>query len=157
MVKACKFALILLGSLSLPVSAQNSPPDCMANYDRDRDIFTVLNPMPGEITQQCLLTVLPGSRSLYHAMRLSRPAPQFTEGTYAITLQGGGSGLTQEGIAGGASGAAPLVTNLYLAAGTYRLTLGTGGGTNGACVANDDVTCGSGARAGHGFISIRPL
>ena len=116
-------ALMLLGCSALPAFAQDmAAPDCaVANYDKDRDIFTVVGPVGYTLNQQCLLTVLPANQGAPQPARSMRGMPRYTEGNYVITLTGGGggggSGLAQDGIegGGGGAGAAPLVTTRYLA------------------------------------------
>jgi len=144
-MKTSKFALAFLTCATSSVFAQDSPQCEVTNFDQSRGIFTVINPAPGALNQQCFITVHPASA----------PAGRFVEGQYEILLSGGGGGggggasepkaKPATGGQGGA-GALPARTTRYLSPGVYRLTMGTGGLGGGAAVAPENP----GGNAGHG-------
>jgi hypothetical protein len=131
-------ALVFLTCTSASVFAQDGSPNCvLTNYDSAQKVFTVMNPAPNALNQQCFLTVHPVGAAV------SGPGAEFVEGSYEILLSGGGGGggggggsswnLRGQGGQGGA-GAVPVRTTTNLAPGVYRLTLGTGGRGGGSCV-----------------------
>ena len=141
-MKTSKFALAFLTCATSSVFAQGSPQCEVTNFDQSRGIFTVINPAPGALNQQCFLTVHPASA----------PAGRFVEGQYEILLSGGGGGGASEdksrkpaGGGQGGAGAAPARTVQNLSPGVYRLTMGTGGQGGFAAVGANP-----GANAGHG-------
>jgi hypothetical protein len=106
-------------------------PDCFdANYDAQRNLFTMKNTAQEPVNQQCMLTVGPRTR--------------ISAGSYEVSLAnggGGGAGGTQQrgsgmggGAGGGGAGARESVTRVDLAEGNYRLTIGAGGPGGQACV-----------------------
>ncbi len=107
--------------------AQNSLPRCeTANYDSMKKLFTVMNPVPGTVIQECLLTV----HSAAAASGAQYPEPFVVEGYYDVIMSGGGGGGGaggKDGGGGGGAGAAPFKTILHLFPGAYKLTLGAGG------------------------------
>jgi len=113
-----------------PAYARGALPACeSANYDQARDIFTVMNPGPDTVNQQCLLTIHPMGTV---ASSAQYPAPFLVEGYFDVVMSGGGGGggggaARDEGGGGGGAGAAPFRTTKYLPSGVYKLTLGTGG------------------------------
>ncbi len=131
-----RLALLCLAATSVPALAQNALPECgSANFDQSRNFFTVLNPAPGVVNQQCLLTVHPSGTMPDRANQTRMP--YLVEGSYVVELSGGGGGggggasKTEEGRAGNSGGggasATPSRTVQYLSPGTYKLTIGTGG------------------------------
>ena len=143
-MKSGKFVLALLTCATSSVFAQDSSPQCgFTNFDQARGMFTVVNPAPGALNQQCFLTIHPASAPG------SAPG-RFTEGSYEILLSGGGGGgaandkKSGDGGQGGA-GALPSRTTRQLSPGVYRLTIGTGGQGGGA-----SGSSGAGGNAGHG-------
>jgi outer membrane protein OmpA-like peptidoglycan-associated protein len=124
-------AILCLAAASVPALAQNAAPACgPANFDQTRNAFTVVNPAPDAVNQQCLLTVYP--RGAAPAQARQFPAFYPVEGRYVIELSGGGGGggggaSGDQGGGGGGAGAAPSRTVQYLSPGVYKLTLGTGG------------------------------
>ena len=133
-MKSGKLALTLLACATSSVFAQTSSPQCEAtNFDQARGIFTVINPAPGALNQQCFITIQPAGAG-----------GRFTEGSYEIVLSGGGGGgggvgdgrgrgRDAVGFGGqGGAGALPSRTVVNLAPGVYRLTMGTGGQGGGA-------------------------
>jgi hypothetical protein len=142
-MKSSKLVLALLTCATSSVFAQGSPQCESANLDQGRNIFTVVNPAPGAVNQQCFLTVQP-----------SGAAGRYTEGNYEILLSGGGGGggggatgddRSPGGGGQGGADAVPARTNTYLKPGVYRLTMGTGGLGGGASRSQ-----GSGGNAGNG-------
>jgi len=126
-----RLALLTLAAVSAPAFAQNAVPLCgPANYDKTRNAFTVMNPVAGAVNQQCLVTVYaPGAMP---AQARQNPTFNLVEGRYAVELSGGGGGggggaRGDKGGGGGGAGAAPSREVRYLAPGTYKLTIGTGG------------------------------
>jgi hypothetical protein len=139
-MKTSKLLLIFLTCSSGSVFAQDGSPNCvLTNYDQGQKVFTVVNPAPGQLNQQCFLTVHPASSAP------SGPGSEFVEGSYEILLSGGGGGggggggsqgdrerAIARGGQGGA-GAVPVRTVMNLSPGVYRLTMGTGGLGGGSC------------------------
>ena len=124
-MKPGKFGVALLMCATSSAFAQDSPQCESANLDQGRGIFTVLNPAPGAVNQQCFLTVQPAGA-----------AARYPEGNYEILLSGGGGGgggggtgddRSSGGGGQGGAGAVPARTQTYLKPGVYRLTMGTGG------------------------------
>lgn len=131
-MKIVKHALMFLAcSAAISSFAQTSPPQCgTANFDSNRNLFTVINPAAGAVNQQCLLTVYQSGKMPREAQQ--SPSSYLAEGSYNIELSGGGGGggggAAREAAGGsGGAGAAPLRTVQYLSPGVYKLTLGTGG------------------------------
>jgi outer membrane protein OmpA-like peptidoglycan-associated protein len=135
-----RLTFIALACAVAPVFAQSALPNCeSANYDRAQSLFTVVNPAPNAVNQQCLLTV--------HARQTPAtgtpfPAPYLLEGNYALDMSGGGGGgssgdARNGGGGGGGAGATPYKTKVYLAPGVYKLTLGTGGHAVSKATASD--------------------
>src|SRR6185295_15136628 len=119
-------ALVFLTCTGTSVFAQDGSPNCvLTNYDSKQNVFTVINPAPNALNQQCFLTVQPAGAP-------SGPGPNFVEGSYEILLSGGGGG-------GGGAGAVPVRTTTNLAPGVYRLTLGTGGRGGGSCIMTKEM------------------
>jgi hypothetical protein len=131
-MKTVKLALMLFTCASGTALAQQGSPMCMqTNYDQANGVFTVMNPAPGAVNQQCFLTIHPAS-----ATPASGPDAKFVEGSYEIVLSGGGGGGGGGGdIAGGqgGAGAVPYKTVMNLTPGVYRLTMGTGGRGGAPC------------------------
>jgi hypothetical protein len=139
MKTSSRLALVFLTCTSTSVFAQDGSPNCVVtNFDSAQNMFTVVNPAPNSLNQQCFLTIHPASAAA------SGPGSQFVEGSYEILLSGGGGGggggggsegrkIRGQGGQGGA-GAVPVRTVTNLAPGVYRLTLGTGGRGGGSCV-----------------------
>jgi hypothetical protein len=132
-----KLALVFLTCTSTSVFAQDGSPNCvLTNYDSAQNVFTVINPAPNALNQQCFLTVHPAGAAA------SGPGGKFVEGSYEIVLSGGGGGggggggsHNLRGMGGqGGAGALPVRTTTNLAPGVYRLTLGTGGRGGASCV-----------------------
>ena len=140
-----RLALLCLATAAAPAFAQNASPSCgPANFDQSRNAYTVMGRVAGAANQQCLITVYPSGAMPGEAAR--NPLSYLPEGSYIIELSGGGGGggsgsgeMTNEerrasksrdderGGGGGGASAAPFRTVQYLAPGTYRLTIGTGG------------------------------
>lgn len=131
MKNAIRLAMLCLATASVPALAQGTLPRCgSTNFDQARGAFTVKNPAPGIVNQQCLITVYP--KGAMPAEARQDPASYLVEGTYAIELVGGGGGggggsRARGGGGGGGAGAAISRTTQFLAPGDYKLTLGTGG------------------------------
>jgi hypothetical protein len=110
-------------------------PDCLAaNYDSQRHLFTMKNAAPGEVNQQCLLTVWP---------RGTASASRITAGRYLVNLSDGGDGGAGGtlldvngggGGGGGGAGARELQRIVDLSEGVYKLTLGAGGLGGNPCI-----------------------
>jgi hypothetical protein len=126
-----RLALFCLAATTGPVLAQHNLPPCgAANFERGRDVFTIVNPAAGAVNQQCLLTVHSGGSAPRQGPQSS--LPYMVEGNYIIELSGGGGGggggaARDVGGGGGGAGAAPSRTVQYLKPGVYKLTIGTGG------------------------------
>lgn len=126
-----RLALLLLATAAVPAAAQNTSPQCgNNNFDASRNVFTVMKPAAGIVNQQCYFTVYKKGA----APKLAKyyPASSLIEGNYAIELSGGGGGggggaSMDQGGGGGGAGAAPSHVVRYLAPGTYKMTIGTGG------------------------------
>lgn len=102
-MKNDRLALLLLACTAAPAFAQGALPQCeSANYDKVRDIFTVISPAPDAVNQQCLLTIHPAQAS---ASSAQYPAPFLAEGSYAIELSGGGGGGGRGGLSTAGTGA----------------------------------------------------
>jgi outer membrane protein OmpA-like peptidoglycan-associated protein len=129
-MKSNRLTFIALACAMGSAFAQNALPSCeTANFDRAQGLFTVINPAPNAVNQQCLLTVHPRETS---AAGTPSPAPHLLEGKYALDMSGGGGGgssgdARNGGGGGGGAGAAPYKTTVYLTPGVYKLTIGTGG------------------------------
>ena len=106
--------------------AQGALPQCeTSNYDQARGVFTVMNPAPGILRQECLLTIHPAQASGAQSR-----APFLVEGYYDVVMSGGGGGGgggDSGGGGGGGAGATPFKTIKLLLPGVYKLTLGAGG------------------------------
>jgi hypothetical protein len=135
-MKTSRLALVFLACTSTSVFAQDGSPNCvLTNYDSAQNVFTVINPAPNALNQQCFLTIHPAGAS-------AGPGKQFVEGSYEILLSGGGGGggggggsHNLRGMGGqGGAGAVPVRTTTNLAPGVYRLTMGTGGKGGASCV-----------------------
>ncbi len=146
-MKPGSFSLAVLAAVAagcatepVPVAPPVAPPlsalpDCLvSNYDSARHLFTMKNAPPGQVNQQCLLTV--------HAQGPAS-ATRVTAGRYLINLSdggdGGAGGTLQNvhgggGGGGGGAGARELQKSVYLSAGVYKLTLGAGGLGGNACI-----------------------
>jgi len=132
-----RLAFVILACTGTAAFAQDGSPNCvLTNYDSAQNAFTVINPAPNALNQQCFLTIHTAGAAP------SGPGKQFVEGSYEILLSGGGGGggggggsvnLRGQGGQGGA-GAVPVRTTTNLAPGVYRLTMGTGGRGGGSCV-----------------------
>jgi hypothetical protein len=117
-----RLALACLASTTGLAIAQNAPPPCGPNsLNQAQNVFTIANTSGNPVNQQCLLTIHPrGTGS------------SLSEGSYLIELSGGGGGggggaSGNAGGGGGGAGAAPSRTVQHLAAGVYKLTVGSGG------------------------------
>ena len=130
-----RLALLCLATASVPAFAQNASPMCgTTNYDRAQNAYSIVNPAPGTVNQQCFVTVYPAGAVPDQARQ--DPNSYLAEGKYIIDLVGGGGGGGGGGAGakdksgeggGGGAGAAPSRTVQYLAPGVYKLTIGTGG------------------------------
>ena len=126
-----RLSLLCLAIASASAFAQTAVGPCgPTNFDQSRGVFTVVNPAPDSVNQQCTLTVYPSTSVPAQARQY--PALYPVEGTYIIELSGGGGGggggaSKDQGGGGGGAGAAPSKTVKYLNPGVYKLTLGTGG------------------------------
>lgn len=152
--------MLLACSAAYPAFAQNVLPQCEnTNYDSKRGLFTVINPAPNTVNQQCLLTVHPAQAS---ASGAQYPAPYMVEGRYVILMSGGGGGgaggeYWNRGGGSGGAGAAPIRTVQYLSPGVHKLTIGTGGegGMPGGSTYNGNLTSLTNADTG-AFIAGHP-
>jgi len=113
---------------SAPMISASGMPDCYAaNYDAQRDLFTMKNTSREAVNEQCLLTIGSGSR--------------LSAGSYAVSVANGGGGgaggtvqLNRGGGGGGGAGAKENQTTVKLTEGVYKLTIGAGGPGGDACV-----------------------
>lgn len=131
-MKTAKLTLMFLAcAAAVPAIAQNTTDSrCgMTNFDRNRNMFTIVNPTPGTANQQCFLTVV--SKQSWPGGMPDLSRSELVEGNYEITLSGGGGGggggTERVGGGGGGAGAVPTTTVRYLQPGVYRLTIGLGG------------------------------
>jgi hypothetical protein len=146
-MKTAKLALIIAGCAAIPAFAQSGSPQCgVTNFDRARALFTITNPSPGSVNQQCFVTVV--SKAEWSGGMPDFSTSQIVEGNYEISASGGGGG------AGGAARSArgydgadamPFKRTVYLSPGVYRLTIGAGGQGGQAFVTEDQ-----GGRGGDG-------
>ena len=138
-MKNHRMTLIALACVAAPAFAQSALPMCEeANFDRVQGLFTVINPAPNAINQQCFLTVHPRRAS---ASGARSQAPFLREGNYLIEVSGGGGGgsagaIRDGGGGGGGAGALSSKSMGYLAPGVYKLTIGTGGQAIATAMAN---------------------
>ena len=139
-MKTAKLTLICLAcAAALPAFAQNTTDSrCGAtNYDRARDMYTIVRPNSTALNQQCFITVVP--KASWQGGANDPSTSQFIEGNYQITLAGAGGGGGAAGQAGsgsrgkdggagsGAQDANTSTVSRYLSPGIYRVTLGAGG------------------------------
>lgn len=128
-------AFLVMAAAALPASAQSGG-DCMVtNLDRAKSAFTITNPSPNAVNQQCFITVVPKDQ----AAAPGAPGAPLVEGNYVISLSGGGGGGGGGGSAGDGAPGAPAPqsqTTQYLAPGTYRVTIGAGGMGGLGCTAD---------------------
>lgn len=141
-MKTAKMTLMFLAcSAAIPAFAQNTTDSqCgTTNFDRNRGVFTILNPGAGTANQQCFITVVPKESWAGGAPDLSRS--QLVEGNYEVMLSGGGGGgggsarRTGRGYDGG--DAIAFKDTRYLTPGVYRLTIGSGGQGGVPCVTEE--------------------
>ncbi len=141
-MKMTTLALSLLAGLGTgcttvpPTLLVSELPNCFdANYDRERDLFTIMNDAGKAVNQQCLLTVGPRG-DVASASRLAA-------GTYTVFLSsggGGGAGGSLQGLTGGGggggggAGAAEVRAAVTLTEGVYKVTIGAGGPGGSACM-----------------------
>jgi hypothetical protein len=138
-MKTAQMTLMVLAlAAAIPAFAQNTTDSqCgVTNYDRNQNTYTIVNPMPGAMNQQCFVTVVPKSEWLGGPNDLA--GSRLIEGNYNVSLSGGGGGggggadggtrrnTTTDGGQGGA-GALAFNGSRYLSPGVYRLTIGAGG------------------------------
>ena len=82
-----RLAFVILACTGTAAFAQDGSPNCvLTNYDSAQNAFTVINPAPNALNQQCFLTIHPVGAAP------SGPGKQFVEGSYEILLSGGGGG-----------------------------------------------------------------
>ena len=146
-MKIAKLALIVAGCSAIPAFAQDGSPRCgVTNFDRNQGLFTITNPNPGKVNEQCFITVV--SKQEWNGGLPDFSTSQIVEGNYEISASGGGGG------AGGAArstrgydgaDAVPFKHTRYLSPGVYRLTIGSGGQGGQACLTEDQ-----GGRGGDG-------
>src|SRR3989304_6084983 len=112
-MKSSRLALMVWACTAASAAfAQGALPQCeTSNWDQARGVFTVMNPGPGIVQQECLLTIHPAQ-----AAGAQFPAPFLVEGYYDVGVDGGGG-----------AGATPFKTIKLLLPGMYKLTLGAGG------------------------------
>jgi hypothetical protein len=156
-MKTYKLAVMALAcAAAMPAFAQNTTDSrCgVTNYDRARDLYTIVRPNSNALNQQCFITVVP--KSQWQGGANDASTSQFIEGNYQITLSGAGGGGGAGGTGGAGSGAQDANTSTvsrYLTPGVYRVTLGGGGmggtgGTSGAGSVDGAPTSLSNARTG---------
>jgi hypothetical protein len=132
-MKTAKRTLLFLAcAAAIPAYAQNSSDSrCgMTNYDKVRNLFTIVHPIPDTVNQQCFITVV--SKQSWPGGMPDPTSSKFVEGNYEITISGGGGGggggsAIKHGGGGGGAGAIPTTVVRYLKPGTYRMTIGEGG------------------------------
>ena len=131
-MKTAKLSLTILAcAAAIPAIAQNTTDSrCgMTNFDRNRNMFTIVHPTPGIPNQQCFLTVV--SKQSWPGGMPDLSSSELVEGNYEITLSGGGGGggggTERVGGGGGGAGAVPITSVRYLQPGVYRMTIGSGG------------------------------
>jgi hypothetical protein len=162
-MKNAKLTLMFLAcTAAIPAFAQNTTDSrCgTTNYDSSRNTFTIINPTPGTLNQQCFVTVV--SKDSWTGGSPNLSTSQMVEGNYEIALSGGGGGggggagserehgRTEAGNGGsGGSSAVPVTTVRYLNPGVYRLTIGSGG-QGGTAGPNGEHVARSGGRGADG-------
>jgi hypothetical protein len=130
-MKTARMTLMCLAvAAAMPAFAQNTTDSrCGAtNYDRSRDMYTIVRPNSNALNQQCFITVVP--KSQWQGGSNDPSSSQFIEGNYQITLSGAAGGGGAGGTGGAGSGAQDSNTSTvsrYLTPGVYRVTLGGGG------------------------------
>jgi hypothetical protein len=132
-MKTAKLTLMFLAcAAAIPAFAQNtSDSRCgMTNYDRARNLYTIVNPALGTATQQCFITVVP--KASWSGGSPNLASSELVEGNYDVVLSGGGGGggggVAREG-GSGYDGADAIAYSgpVYLSPGVYRVTIGAGG------------------------------
>ena len=132
-MKTAKFTLMFLAcAAAIPAFAQNTTDSqCgMTNFDRSRNLYTIVNPSPGTATQQCFITVVP--KDSWSGASPDLASSRLVEGNYEVVLSGGGGGGGGGIARSGGSGydgadAIPFKGSVYLTPGVYRVTIGAGG------------------------------
>ena len=132
-MRTARFTLMFLAcAAAIPAFAQNTTDSrCgMTNFDSSRNLFTVVNPAAGTLTQQCFITVAP--KDSWSGGTPSLASSQLVEGNYEVVLSGGGGGggggVARQGGSGyDGADAIPFKGVVYLSPGVYRVTIGTGG------------------------------
>lgn len=131
-MKTAKLTVMFLAcAAAIPAFAQNTTDSrCgLTNYDSRRNVFTIVNPSPEAVNQQCFITVVP--KQSWPGGSPNLTSSQIIEGNYEVTLSGGGGGggggVEGGGGGGGGAGAIPNTSVRYLQPGVYRLTIGAGG------------------------------
>jgi len=140
-MKSAKFTLMFLACAAANSAfAQNTPDsNCgITNFDRGRNVFTIVNPASGTPNQQCFITVVP--KQEWSGGAPDPASSRFIEGNYEVELSGGGGGgggATREvrGYDGG--DAIPVKHMRYLSPGVYRLTIGASGQGGQSCLTED--------------------
>jgi hypothetical protein len=146
-MKTAKLALIIVGCTAIPAFAQDGSLQCeVTNFDRNRGLFTITNPDPRSLNQQCFLTVV--SKDEWSGGLPDFSSSQLVEGNYEISASGGGGGgggAAPESRGYDGADAIPFKHTRYLSPGVYRLTIGSGGQGGPGCVTED-----RGGRGGDG-------
>jgi hypothetical protein len=132
-MKHARFALVFIAcAAAIPALAQNTTDSrCgTTNFDSSRNLFTIVNPTPDTLTQQCFITVVP--KDSWSGGSPDLATSQLVEGNYEVVLAGGGGGggggVAREGGSGyDGADAIPFKGNIYLSPGIYRITIGSGG------------------------------
>ncbi len=150
-MKISKLTLAVLAAIACGYAASASAqsaektaslPNCFdTNYDAERRLFTIKNPVSNPANQQCLLTIGPTAGDA-RAARLA--AGGYT--AYLADGGGGGGGGTLQtpnraagtgggggGGGGGGAGSAETTARLNLSDGVYKLTIGAGGPGGSSC------------------------
>ena len=141
-MKTAKFSLMFLAcTAALPAVAQNTmDARCgTTNFDRARDVYTIVNPGSGTANQQCFITVVP--KAAWPGGAPSLASSELVEGNYDVVLSGGGGGAGGSAIRTGlgfdGADAVPFKGTRYLPPGVYRLTFGYGGQGGRPCVTEE--------------------
>jgi hypothetical protein len=143
-MKTAKLTLMFLACAAASTAFAQNTTDSRCgttNFDRNQNLFTITNPTPGTVNQQCFFTVVP--KASWRGGVPDLASSQLVEGNYEVVLSGGG-GAGGGGIPGsdadrdhtknspggggnGGSGAVPVTAVRYLKPGVYRMTIGAGG------------------------------
>ena len=83
MKNAVRLALLCMAAAAAPAIAQDTSPRCgTTNFDQARNVFTIINPAPDAVNQQCFITVYPSGPMPAEGAKY--PGSYMVEGTYLV-------------------------------------------------------------------------